>query len=56
MSHYDTVIFAIFWHSLKSVSDKYAFVFDYYLNDQLEISDQEYILPKNKKQYEIAYI
>lgn len=56
MSHYDTLVFALYWQSLKTLSAKYAFVFDYFLNDQLSVEDQKYFLPLNKKEYEIAYI
>jgi hypothetical protein len=40
---------------LSSVSAKYGAIFDNYLNDVSSTSDK-YFLPKNKKQYEIAYL
>jgi len=55
-TYYDALVFSIFWTNLNTVSAKYAFVFDYFINDQSNIDDQKYFLPQNKKQYEIAYI
>jgi len=55
ISYYDTLVFAIYWNSLSSVSAKYGAIFDNYLNDSSSTSDK-YFLPKNKKEYEIAYL
>ena len=55
ISYYDTLVFAIYWNNLSSVSAKYGAIFDNYLNDDLE-SSSKYFLPKNKKQYEITYL
>jgi hypothetical protein len=54
----------LYWNSLNSVSGKYKFVFQNYLNDQFAASEEDSELPepkkfnypKNKKQYEIAYL
>jgi hypothetical protein len=56
MTNYDTLVFSLYWNSLNTVSAKYAFVFDYFLNDQSDSETQKYFLPKSKNQYEIAYI
>jgi hypothetical protein len=56
MTNFDTLVFSLYWNNLNTVSAKYAFVFDYYLNDQSDSVKQKYFLPENKKQYEIAYI
>ncbi len=55
LSYYDVLVFAIYWNNLNSVSAKYWFVFENYLSDQT-MDDKEYLLPKNKQQYEIAYL
>lgn len=55
ISYYDTLVFAIYWNSLSSVSAKYWAIFDNYLNDST-ISNDKYFLPKGKKEYEIAYL
>ncbi len=56
LSYYDTLIFAIYWNNLNTVSSKYKFVFENYLSDQLWSDDDNFYLAKNKKQYELAYI
>ncbi len=56
LSYYDVLVFSIYWNNLNSPSAKYAFVIDNYLNDQFGSLDDKYYLPKNKKQYEIAYM
>jgi len=56
LSYYDTLVFSIYWNNLKSVSAKYWFVFNDYLSDQFLEQDSNYFLPKNKKEYEIAYL
>ncbi|MDR2411944.1 MAG: hypothetical protein LBD88_05295 [Candidatus Peribacteria bacterium] len=55
MSYYDILVFALYWNSLNSVSAKYKFVFENYLSAQTANSEK-YYLPKNKSQYEIAYL
>ncbi len=55
LSYYDVLVFAIYWNNLNSVSAKYWFVFENYLSDQ-NLWWEEYFLPKNKSQYEIAYL
>jgi hypothetical protein len=49
------LVFALYWNSLNSVSAKYKFVFENYLSSQTA-NDEKYYLPKNKSQYEIAYL
>lgn len=56
LSYIDTVTFSILWNNLTSVSAKYAFIFENYLSDQFGGNDYNFYLPKNKKQYEIAYL
>ncbi len=57
VSYYDFLVFSIYWNSLNNISAKYKFVFENYLSDQVsKDTDFDYILSKNKKQYEIAYI
>ncbi len=56
ISYLDTLVLAIYWNNLNSISAKYAFVFDNYLIDQFWEPDINYLLPKNKKLYEIAYL
>lgn len=56
LSYIDTVTFSILWNNLTSVSAKYAFIFENYLSDQFWGNDYNFYLPKNKKQYEIAYL
>ena len=46
----------MYWNNLTSVSAKYAFIFDNYLIDQFWEPNNNYLLPKNKKEYEIAYL
>jgi hypothetical protein len=56
LSYYDILLFSIYWNNLNSVSAKYGFVFDNYLTDQFWFEENKYYLPKNKKQYEVAYL
>jgi hypothetical protein len=64
LSYYDSLVFALYWNNLNSVSGKYKFVFQNYLNDQFAWSEKvsnsteskKFNYPKNKKQYEIAYL
>ncbi len=56
LSYIDTLTFSILWNNLTSVSAKYAFIFENYLSDQFWWNDYNFYLPKNKKQYEIAYL
>jgi len=55
LSYYDNVVFSLFWNNLKTVWQKYKFVFENYLSDQTS-SEFNHYLPKNKKVYEIAYL
>ena len=56
LSYYDTLVFSIYWNNLTSSSAKYSFIFDNYLTDQFWDDNSNYFLPKNKKEYEIAYL
>ena len=56
LTHIDALTFAVYWNSLDSISSKYKFIFENYLNDQFINSDENYNIAKNKKQYEIAYL
>lgn len=53
---YDLIVFSIFWNNLKSVSAKYKFIIQNYLSDQTGGNKYNFILPKNKQEYEINYI
>ncbi|PID86452.1 hypothetical protein CSB08_00530 [Candidatus Gracilibacteria bacterium] len=55
-SYIDTLAFAIYWNNLKSISAKYKFVFENYLNDEIGGNLHNFHLVKNKKLYEIAYL
>lgn len=56
ISYFDTLVFALYWSNLKSISAKYWFIFDNYLIDQFWEQDNNILLPANKKLYEIAYL
>ncbi len=56
ISYYDTLIFALYWKNLNSVSAKYKFIFENYLSDQFMWNNYKFWLPKNKKMYEMAYL
>ena len=63
ITYIDSLAFAIYWNNLNSVSAKYKFVFENYLHDQFinvedknALPEEKYNFPKNKKQYEIAYL
>ena len=56
LTYLDSLTFAIYWNNLNSVSAKYKFIFENYLNDQFIGAEVKYNIPKNKKQYEIAYL
>lgn len=55
LSYYDTLVFSLYWNNLNSVSAKYKFIFENYLNDQFS-NWENFLLPKNKKVYEISYL
>lgn len=56
VNYYDTLVFALYWKNLNSVSAKYKFVFENYLSDQFTWNSYNFWLPKNKKMYEVAYL
>jgi len=56
ISYFDTLVFAVYWNNLKTVSSKYKFIFQNYLSNQFEGNDYRFHLPKSKKSYESAYI
>lgn len=56
INYLDTLIFSIYWNNLPSVSAKYKFIFENYLSDQFGWNNYNFYLPKNKKQYETAYL
>ena len=55
ISYLDTLVFAIYWNNLKTVSSKYKFVFENYLSNQFTGNDYKFHLPKSKKSYEAGY-
>jgi hypothetical protein len=54
--YYDTLMLALYWNNLDSISEKYKFIFENYLSDQFTRNENNFILQKNKKLYEIAYL
>lgn len=56
ISYFDTLVFAIFWNNLDTVSSKYKFIFQEYLSNEFEGNDYGFHLPKAKKSYELAYM
>jgi uncharacterized repeat protein (TIGR01451 family) len=56
ISYFDTLVFAVFWNNLNTVSSKYKFIFQEYLSNEFEGNDYGFHLPKAKKSYEIAYM
>ncbi len=56
VKYLDTVEFAVFWKSIESVPAKYKFIMEYYLSDRFLRDDIWFLLPKNRKQYEMSYI
>jgi len=56
VSYYDFLVFSILWKNMTNISAKYKFVIENYLNDQIWWNDFDFILAKNKKQYEISYL
>jgi len=55
-NYYDFLAFSVLWNNMPSVSAKYKFVMQHYLSDQVWWNEFKFILPKNKKQYEISYM
>lgn len=47
---------AVYWRNMKTITEKYRFIFENYLSDQYGWNDYKFVLPKNKKLYEVAYI
>ena len=56
ISYYSFLKFSIYWNNLTNISSKYKFVIENYLSDQIWGNDFDFILPKNKKEYEVAYL
>ena len=56
VDYFDFLAFSIYWNNLGSISGKYGFMIEYYLSDQFWWNPFEFILPKNKKEYEISYL
>lgn len=56
VSYLDTLTFALYWNSLTSASAKYAFIIENYLSDQFGGNEFLFVLPKNKKVYEVAQL
>lgn len=56
ISYFETLVFAIYWNNLNTVSSKYKFVFEEYLSNQFEGNDYGFHLPRSKKSYETVYI
>jgi hypothetical protein len=56
VTYYDFLVFSIYWNNLQSVPAKYKFIMEQYLSDQYKREDLKFMLPKNKKFYEMAYL
>jgi hypothetical protein len=56
VTYYDLLVLSVYWNNLQSVPAKYKFVMEQYLSDQYQRPELKFLLPKNKKQYEIAYL
>ncbi len=56
ITYKDVVIFANFWNNLDNISLKYKFIIENYLSDQVWGNTYNFLLPKNKSEYEIAYL
>lgn len=58
VNYYDQLVLSVFWHNLNSVPAKYKYIFEHFLSDQFlkDNSDYDFFLPRNKQQYEMAYI
>ena len=56
ISYFDTLVFAVYWNNLKTVSAKYKFVFQNYLSNQFEGNEYAFSLPKAKNFYESSYL
>ena len=56
ISYYDTLVFALYWNNLNSISGKYSAIFNNYLSNEFWVNNKKYFLPQNKKQYEISYL
>lgn len=54
VTYIDTLSLALYWNALGSVQSKYNFVLENYLTDQYKLPGN-YLLPGNKKIYEMAY-
>lgn len=62
----DSLANALYWYQLGSIWNKYRYIFEHYLNDQfdgyvnsdgaLNTSLADFVLPENKKLYEIVYL
>ena len=55
ISYYDLAVLSILWKKYDNPSEKYSFIFERYLSDEAQSKDK-YLLPKTRKQYEIAYL
>lgn len=56
ISYFDTLVFAVYWNNLGTVSSKYKFIFENYLGNQFEGNEYAFHLPDSKKSYEITYL
>ena len=55
ISYLDTLVFAIYWKNLDTVSAKYKFIFEEYLENQFTGNEHSFHLPNSKKSYEMSY-
>lgn len=58
INYYDTLVFAMYWKNIDTISEKYKFILENYLSDQFNSKKNQFKfgLPKNKKVYEISYM
>ena len=45
ISYFDTLVFAVFWNNLDTVSSKYKFIFQEYLSNEFTGNDYGFHLP-----------
>ncbi len=55
ISYFDTLVFAVYWNNLDTISSKYKFIFQEYLGNQFVGNDYGFHLPDSKKSYEMSY-
>ncbi len=55
LHYWDVFTHNVYMRNMQTITEKYRYVFENFLNDQFG-NDYKYVLPKNKKMYEVSYI